>query len=54
MSWKPNFAAFFFMAASSFVVSPPGCREQEQPQEDLNENPATPWVGVCDIFEMEN
>jgi hypothetical protein len=40
--------------AAIFMVCPLGSQEQEQPQEDLKENSATPWEGACDIFEQEN
>jgi hypothetical protein len=33
-------------------VSLLGCREQEQPQDDVEANPATPWVRAVDIFEL--
>jgi len=33
--------------AAIFVVIPLGCREQEQSQEHLKKNLATPWEGVC-------
>jgi len=33
-------------------VSPLGCREQEQQQDDVEANPAIPWVRAVDIFGL--
>jgi hypothetical protein len=60
--WSANASGQALMLVSQlsivaiFVVSPLGCREQEQPQEDLKENPAThgkaPVIYLNWRFEM--